>query len=256
MDAIGMLLIVSLDGLRAASLDDPRASMPTLHALAARGARARSVRPVFPSVTWPCHTTLVTGVSPARHGVLGNHVFDRARGEVVSHLGDRTEVPVAVETLWDRVHAAGGRVAALCWPKTRGVTAIPDNIPEFYDQELFEAHASVELWRELRERGLPIDRYGAWSTRHPTNPMQDWLTLEAALQVLAVRPPKLALVHFLSLDAFQHDHGVSSPEAYWALAHVDALLGRLLDGLARLGRLETTTVLVLGDHGFVDVDTT
>jgi predicted AlkP superfamily pyrophosphatase or phosphodiesterase len=251
-----MLVMVSIDGLRASALADATAPIPVLRALAGRGARARSMRPVFPSVTWPCHTTLVTGVTPARHGVLGNHVFDRTRGEIVSHYGDRTDVVVGVETLWDRVHTAGGRVAALCWPKTRGVAAIPDNIPEFYEQDLFERWASPELWRELSARGLPVGCYGAWSTKHATNPMQDWLTLEAARHVVATRPPRLMLVHFLTLDAFQHDYGVASPEARWALAHVDALLGHLLDAFRDAGRFDTTTFVVFGDHGFVDVQTT
>ena len=251
-----MLVMVSIDGLRAATLDDPGVPIPALRGLLARGARARGVRPAFPSVTWPCHTTLVTGVGPARHGVLGNHVFDRTRGEVVSHYGDRTSVPIAAETLWDRVHARGDRVATLCWPKTRGAAGITDNIPEFYEQELFEAYASPDLWRELRQRGLPLERYGAWSTCHPTNPMQDWLTLEAAMHLLATRPPRLLLVHFLTLDAFQHDYGVGSAEATWALAHVDALLARLMDAIRGAGRLDTTTVMAFGDHGFVDVDTT
>ena len=250
-----MLVMVSLDGLRGAALDDAAASIPTLRALAARGTRARRVRPVFPSVTWPCHTTLVTGVRPARHGVLGNNVFDRASGTVVWHEGDRTDHRVAVETLWDRVHGAGGRVASVCWPKTRGVAAIPDNIPEFLEQPLFEQHASPALWRELRERALPVDRYGEWSARHALTPMQDWLTLEAALHVVATRAPRLLLVHFLALDAFEHEHGIASPEARWALANVDMLLGRLVDGIERLRGLDATTFLVFGDHGFVDVDT-
>ena len=250
-----MVVMVSIDGLRAETLDDPAAPLPNLRALAARGTRARSMQPVFPSVTWPCHASLITGASPRRHGVLGNHVYDRVGGCVVSHYGDRTEIPVAVETLWHRVAASGRRVAALCWPKTRGVTAIADNIPEFYEQELFEAHASKELWSDLRRHRLPVERYGAWSACHPMTPMQDWLTLEAALHLLAERPPALMLVHWLTLDSLQHDHGVGSPEARWALAHADALLGRLVDALARSGRLERTALLVFGDHGFVDVHT-
>jgi predicted AlkP superfamily pyrophosphatase or phosphodiesterase len=250
------LVMVSIDGLRAAALDDPTIDLPALRGLAARGARARTMRPVFPSVTWPCHTSLITGVAPGRHGVLGNVVFDRGGDQIVEHYGDRTAVPIRVETLWDRLHARGERVAGICWPMTRGVAAVSDNIPEFYEQELFEAYASRPLWAELTRKGLPLERYGAWSACHAFGPMQDWLTLEAARHLLETRPPRLMLVHFLTLDSFQHDHGVDSPEARWALLEMDALLGRLLTILGALGRLATTAVMVFGDHGFVNVDTT
>ena len=250
-----LLIMLSIDGLRADFIDDPTLDLPALRGLIARGTRARRLTPVFPTVTWPCHTSIVTGVSPARHGILGNLVFDRASGQPVEHYGDRTGVPVLAPTLWDRLHARGERTAGVCWPKTRGVAAVADNIPEFYEQELFEEYASRPLWTELARKGLPVHRYGPWSKQHPLGPMQDWLTLEAARHLLAVRPPRLMLLHLLTLDSFQHDHGVGSPEARWALLQMDALLGRLLDTLAEGGRLDTTTLMVFGDHGFVNVDT-
>lgn len=253
MKAPDLVIMLSVDGLGAGYLDDPRIDLPALRGLAARGARARRLSAVFPTVTWPCHTSIVTGVAPARHGVLGNMTFDRVAGAPVEHFGDRTAAPVLAEALWDRLHARGARTASVCWPKTRGALAIPDNIPEFYEQELFEAYASRPLWTELARRGLPVERYGAWSASHPLGPMQDWLTLEAACHVLAERPPRLLLLHFLTLDSFQHDHGVDSPEARWALVQMDALVGRLLDTLERLGRTESTALLVFGDHGFADV---
>jgi predicted AlkP superfamily pyrophosphatase or phosphodiesterase len=251
-----LVVMLSIDGLGAGYLDDPRVDLPALRGLAARGARARRLSAIFPTVTWPCHTSIVTGVSPARHGIVGNMTFDRDAGVAVEHFGDRTDVPIRAETLWDRLHARGLRTASLCWPKTRGVAAIPDNIPEFYEQELFERYASRPLWTELARHGLPVDRYGAWSAAHALGPMQDWLTLEAALHVLRVRPPRLLLLHFLTLDSFQHDYGVDSAEARWALREMDALVGRLLDALAGLGRAESTALMVFGDHGFADVHRT
>jgi len=250
------VIMLSIDGLRADVIDDPTLALPALRALMARGTRARRLLAIFPTVTWPCHTTMVTGASPARHGVLGNLTFDRARGEVVEHFGDRTTAPVRMETLWDRLHARGERVAGICWPKTRGVAAVADNIPEFYEQELFEQYASQPLWTELAQHHLPVDRYGAWSKSHPLGPMQDWLSLETALHLLRTRPPRLLLLHFLTLDSFQHDYGVESAEARWALVHMDTLVGRLVAELDGLGRLASTALLVFGDHGFVDVGTT
>src|SRR6187401_667180 len=75
-----IVVMVSVDGLAGDYLDDPKAEMPTIRALAAEGARAANMRCVIPTVTWPNHTTLVTGVMPAGHGVLGNNYFARATG--------------------------------------------------------------------------------------------------------------------------------------------------------------------------------
>jgi len=60
--------LISIDGFSAALAADPAVRLPALRGLAARGVSASGLRPAFPSVTWPCHTTLITGVAPARHG--------------------------------------------------------------------------------------------------------------------------------------------------------------------------------------------
>jgi predicted AlkP superfamily pyrophosphatase or phosphodiesterase len=246
--------LISVDGLSASMLADPTLRLPAIRSLEARGARAAGLQPVFPSVTWPCHTTLISGVAPARHGVLGNHVLDRASGEVVSHYGERTGRAIRAESICDRAAAAGLRPAAVCWPKTRGMGCLVDHIPECYEQELFERHASRPLWDELRAEGLPVGRYGDWSRQHPLGPLQDWLSAEAARFLLRRRPPDLLLLHFLLLDSFQHDFGIGSPEARWAAEYVDGLIGRVLAALDETGRLERTAVVVLGDHGFTAVE--
>jgi predicted AlkP superfamily pyrophosphatase or phosphodiesterase len=247
------VVLISIDGLSATLAADSSLRLPALRGLAGRGVSAQGLRPVFPSVTWPCHMTLVTGVRPAGHGILGNEVFDRASGRLLRHEGDVCDMPPRVPTLWDVAAAAGLRTAALCWPKTRGANALGDNVPEFLDQALFEKWASRPLWDEGRALGLPLERYAEWSTVRTRNPMQDWLTLELARHVLRRRPPDMLLVHFLTLDSFQHEFGPASPEARWALEHVDGLVATLLADLDASGRLEATDVIVLGDHGFVEV---
>src|SRR5688572_32212742 len=79
------VVLVSIDGLAASYLDDPRAELPTLRMLAKRGAVAKGMITSFPSVTWPSHTSLVTGVQPARHGVIGNSVLNRKLGRAVTY---------------------------------------------------------------------------------------------------------------------------------------------------------------------------
>src|SRR3954471_14028150 len=83
-----IVVLMSIDGLANFYMDDPAAEMPMIRRLAAEGARAASMRASDPTVTWPNHTTLVTGVSPARHGVVGNNYLDRAKGEKVTLIWD------------------------------------------------------------------------------------------------------------------------------------------------------------------------
>ncbi len=100
--AANHVVIITLDGFGGWALDDPHLAVPALRHLAARGAVAKGMRPVNPSVTWPNHTTLVTGVTPAKHGVLFNGVLIRKPGvpPVVEPWRDKSEM-VRVKTLYD-----------------------------------------------------------------------------------------------------------------------------------------------------------
>src|SRR5215472_534490 len=83
-----IVVMISVDGLAGFYLDDPKAEMPTIQRLAAAGASSGRMKASTPTVTWPNHTTLVTGVNPARHGVLGNNYFDRETGKRVRLIAD------------------------------------------------------------------------------------------------------------------------------------------------------------------------
>src|SRR6185503_3490579 len=83
-----LVVLISVDGLPADAFKDPKISMPTMRRLAEEGATSEGMRCSFPTVTWPNHTTLVTGVHPARHGVLANSYFDREAQKVVPLLPD------------------------------------------------------------------------------------------------------------------------------------------------------------------------
>lgn len=247
------LLFVSIDGLAAPYLEDPSLDLPHLRSLIDRGAAAVRVRTPLPGVTWPCHTSLITGTTPARHGVLGNLVVDRRDGQAKEHLGDRAydkDDVVQAPTLYDLAHAAGLRTAAVCWPQTRGARTLDFQVPEAMDQPIFERYATPELWAALRAQGLPVERYAAWSATNVLVPMQDRLTTDVACHLVARHRPELLLVHYLVPDCYQHDFGPDSPEARWALGYVDAELGRLLAALGRADLIEPTAIVVTSDHGF------
>jgi predicted AlkP superfamily pyrophosphatase or phosphodiesterase len=121
------VILVSVDGLADFYFDDPRAEMPTLRRLAENGARAAGMECSFPTVTWPNHTTLVTGVPPAKHGVLGNNYLDRQSAAPVplipDPLFDKDEI-VKVPTIYDAAHRAGLSTSGIIWPATRNARTL------------------------------------------------------------------------------------------------------------------------------------
>jgi predicted AlkP superfamily pyrophosphatase or phosphodiesterase len=250
------LLLISIDGFAGFYWGDPRARLPTLRALAARGVVTPRMATVFPSTTWPTHVSLVTGVSPARHGVVGNSILDRRTGRREDLTGDPVYDAAEIlraPTLHDIAHAAGRSTAAVDWPATRHAASLDFNLPFFKSQEVFEHHTAPAVWAELTALGFPMERQGAWAEL-PRRFLKDRMVAEVAAHVLHRHRPDVLLVHFLCVDSFQHLHGPRSPEAYWAAEYVDALVGDLLTALPAPGLDGDTVVAVVSDHGFLPVN--
>jgi predicted AlkP superfamily pyrophosphatase or phosphodiesterase len=242
------VVVISIDGFAAFYWGDPQARIPTLRGLADRGALAEGVETVFPSTTWPTHVSLLTGVSPARHGVVANHILNRGTrgqedltGDPVYDAPDLLRAP----TVYDVAHAAGLRTAAIDWPATRNARTLDFNLPFFKDQRVFESQTARVVWEELQALGYPMDKQGEWA-QLPKRFLKDAMVGRVAAGVAQRHAPDLLLMHFLCVDSLQHLHGPRSPEAYWALEYVDGLIGRFL---ATLG--PDTTVFVVSDHGFL-----
>jgi predicted AlkP superfamily pyrophosphatase or phosphodiesterase len=254
MAGMPRLLLVSIDGLAHFYWTDPAARMPVLRGLAERGAAAGGMATVFVSTTWPSHVSLVTGVGPRTHGVVSNHILNRATAGAEDFTGDPVYDAadlVRAPTFYDRAHAAGMRTAAIDWPATRHAASLDFNLPMFKNQRVFEAHTAPAVWNELRQLGYPVERQGEWAEL-PRRFLKDAMVADLAIQVVQRHAPDVLLVHFLCADSHQHLYGPRSPEAYWAIAYIDGLVGRVLGSLGPDG-LERTSVVVVSDHGFLPV---
>ena len=134
------MILISIDGLASYYFDDPRAHIPTIRSLAANGARAMRMKCSFPSVTWPNHTTLVTGVEPGRHGVIANNYYDRQTKKTVPFipdpLFDKHEI-VKVPTVYDVLHQAGLKTAGIIWLASRNAATLDWQLPDVFDQKIF-----------------------------------------------------------------------------------------------------------------------
>jgi predicted AlkP superfamily pyrophosphatase or phosphodiesterase len=238
------VILITIDGLAGYYLSDSNAPLPTLRRMAAEGAVAEGLRVSNPSTTWPNHTSLVTGVHPDQHAVLFNGLLirgDPGRPVSIEAGHDKSEF-VATPTIYDHLHAAGLRTAAINWPCTRGAMSLDDNLPDTPNGIEF---TTPRLRAELVRAGILSSSRETVLSRNGLSPDQVWTA--AALHVLRTRPPSLLLLHLLETDVVQHRNGPSSPKAYEALAQADA---RVAEVLGALGPYPQTTVLVASDHGF------
>lgn len=251
------VILISVDGLAGFYLDEARAEMPTIRRLARDGARAAGMVASFPTVTWPNHTTLVTGVPPARHGVLGNNYLDRASAVPVAlipdPLFDKDQI-VKSPTIYDAANRAGLRTAAIVWPATRNARTLDWTVPDMAGDEAWPKFGTPAWLAELREAGLPVDRHGAWTKETSGGVQRDWLYSRMAAHVLKNHSPNLLLIHLVEVDHVQHRHGPRSPEAYWSVSFADDRVRDIVEAARISPHSEKTTIIVASDHGFFPID--
>ncbi|WP_036208674.1 ectonucleotide pyrophosphatase/phosphodiesterase [Novilysobacter arseniciresistens] len=216
------LLLVSIDGFRADYLD--RGVTPNIARLAADGARARWLSPSYPSLTFPNHYTVVTGLRPDQHGIVNNTMRDAALGRF--SLGRQEAVGDGRwwggEPVWVAAENAGLPTATLFWPGSE---------------------AAIGGVRPTR--WLPYDGDMTMPARVDT--VLGWLSEPAATR------PRFATLYFDALDHAGHDAGPDSPGVAATLAEVDDAIGRLLDGLDARGLADAVDIVLVSDHGMAPV---
>jgi predicted AlkP superfamily pyrophosphatase or phosphodiesterase len=240
------VVIISLDGFPSWALDDPYLPVPALRELAARGARARMMRPVNPTVTWPNHTSLVTGVTPAKHGVLFNGILMRDPGVPprVEPWRDKSEM-VRVKTLYDVAHERGLTTAQVDWVAIQNAPTITWAFAERPDPAGLVA-------RELVDAGEISDGdLASFASRNIV--WRDRMWTAAAAHIIREHRPHLMMFHLLNLDSTHHRYGPRTPAAMTAMAHLDTQVREILDAVtdAKIGA--RTAVVVVSDHGFRQV---
>lgn len=247
-----LVVVISVDGLASYYLDDPKADMPTIKRLAREGAHATGMKCAMPSVTWPTHTTLATGCWAGRHGVIGNSYWDREAGKSVPFipdpLFDKDEI-VKVPTIYDVVHRAGLKTAAVCWPASRNAKTLDWTVPDIFPNDLFQKYSTPSWLVELRAANIPFWMQEAWCKAPAGGPARDWMYARMAGHVIRTHRPNLLMVHLMDTDHVQHAHGPQSEEAYWVCNHEDDRVRDIYEAAVAAfpGRV---TFIVVSDHGF------
>ena len=246
-----IVVLISVDGLAHYYLDDPKAEMPMIRRLAAEGALAEKMKAVMPTVTWPNHTSLVTGVTPAKHGVIGNTWLDRSNNEIVTAIWDpvlsKAEL-IHVPTIYDVAKAAGLTTAAVTWPGSRAAQTLDWTVPCVNSSALFIRDSTPALLEEFKQAGIPYE-HDAEGFLPGRGEDRDRLHVRMLNHIIRTHRPQLALMHILDVDHVEHGYGPQSPAAYAAVKFADGLIREIWDELQKTfpGK---ATVFIVSDHGF------
>jgi len=213
------LLLISIDAYRYDYLE--RGLSPTLAMLADNGVRAASMEPSFPSLTFPNHYTIVTGLRPDHHGIVNNTMFDPALGKF--SLSNRQAVSdgrwwYEGTPIWETADAHGLRTATMFWPG-----------------------AEANIHGHQPDEWMPYD--GKVTPDQRVDKVLTWLD-----QPASQRPTFLTL-YFDAVDHAGHKYGPDTPQVDDALRETDAAMTRLVQGLRQRGLFDKINLIVLADHG-------
>lgn len=245
------VVLVSIDGFPARAWNDPDVSIPTLRRLAAEGARAEAMTTSNPSITWPCHTTMVTGVAPQKHGVLANGLIVRqgpGKPPKMEQWVDKTQL-VFVPTLYDLAHAAGLTTAESDWVAITRAKTVNWSFAELPNPDGVVEKEMIAAGLARREEFVAM---GLGPERRKVQ-FRDEMWTRAAAFMFKQHKPNLLLHHTLTTDSTHHRYGPGSDPALTALAYADRLLGDLVRAVDESGLRPKTTFIITTDHGFKPV---
>jgi predicted AlkP superfamily pyrophosphatase or phosphodiesterase len=252
------VVLISIDGFRPEFYLDPAWGMVNIRQGMAKGAYAQGVRGSFPTVTYPSHTTIVTGVLPAKHGICYNTPVEPLgiTGKWFWYYKD-----IKVPTLWTAAKDAGLITAGVSWPVTVGApinynlpeyVILPQNKGEKKDEikALYNESNPKSLFDEVQENAIgKLGEYGAVLNDY-TN---DQNKARMAAYILRKYKPAFLAIHIGLTDHYQHEQGREGDKVRSAVVGVDVAVKTIIDAVQMAGFDKSTTFIITGDHGFVDI---
>ena len=238
-----MVVVISLDGFPAYALDDTRLPIPTLRKLIREGVTAR-MNIINPTVTWPNHTTMVTGVRADEHGLLVNGSLVPTGTwppMKVDPMVDKVKM-VHAPTVYDAAHKAGLTTAQIDWV---AISKAPTITWPFSEWAAPEGPVEQEM---IRKGVITVADVTDFTKSNIL--FRDQIWTKAATFLIREHKPNLMLLHFLSLDSAHHQYGPKSLAANSAMAFLDSCVEKVVAAVREAGMQDRTTFLIVSDHGF------
>lgn len=249
------LVVLSVDALETCDLET-LLRLPNMQKVKNKISVVKNIQSIYPTLTYPIHTTMITGKTPNEHGIFHNQKSD-PQAQDFNIMGENwywEQKHITCETLLDLAHEAGKKVATFCWPVSagdkRGI-----NVPEIWPlrgdnsktEALYSEMCSQEGFDQYYESHL---QYFDWKNN------EDMVTYlpELAIDCLKKQQPDLLLCHLILLDHVRHGFGNQNPMIDEILRVMDVSIGRFIQASMDSGDFEDTNFVILGDHGQIDIE--
>jgi predicted AlkP superfamily pyrophosphatase or phosphodiesterase len=212
------------------------------------GAYAKKVYSVYPSLTYPAHTTIMTGKFPSKHGIINNTLLQPGAASPDWYWYRDN---IKGDTLFDKAIQANLTTAALLWPLT-AKSRIKYNLPEIFPNRWWDNQIMVSLRNGSPFYQIDLNKKFGKLRKGLNQPQLDDFVLESSIYTIKKYKPNLMMIHFTDLDTQRHENGYSSKEALSALQRHDKRLGSIINTLKNENILENSTIIALGDHSALD----
>ncbi|MFY0255179.1 alkaline phosphatase family protein [Chitinophaga sp. 30R24] len=250
------VVLVSIDGFRPDFYRDVSWGAVNMQQMARKGVSADGVNSIFPSLTFPNHTTIITGVPSAKHGIFHNAPFS---GSEESEEWYWYEKDITATTLWDAAKASGLITASVNWPVSVGAP-VTYNIPVYKQKGKSQLSATSEV---ATPQGLlqEVEHYATGQLDTVNfNTNEDLLVIDENVARIAgylirTYKPAFTTVRLSSVDHFEHLEGREGDMVRSAVAGADRAIYTITESVKRAGIADSTVIIVTGDHGFVTVHT-
>ena len=243
------VMVISLDAVGNRDLELMK-TLPNFCAFFERAALCSRVESVYPSLTYPAHTSILTGRKPIHHGIVNNTKLQPGR-ERPDWVYQRKFIKST--TLWDEAAKKGIRTAALLWP-VAGRSKIPYCVPEVMVTRKWQTQILVNAMNGPVRYQLELNRRFGHLRDGIHQPALDNFIQASALYTIRKYNPGLFFLHLTDVDTNRHIYGVDHPKAREAIERHDQRLCELLQALEETGDMDRTTVFLLGDHYQKDAD--
>lgn len=255
------VVLISIDGHRPEFYKDSTWGMVNLRQMLKTGSYADGVNSVFPSVTYPSHTAMITGQKPAKHGIYYNTPVET---EAITGKWNWDYKTIKVPTVFDLAKEKGLVTASVFWPVSLNGAA-DYVVPEYWYLPKKKGDEK-DVLGALNETSTPKGLF-AEIQQHATGKLEaadfngDFYSIDdnnaqIACYLIRKYKPSLLSLHLVTVDHFEHEQGRDGDKVQTALTVVDAALRKIIEATQKASIYSNTTFIVTGDHGFVNIHNT